>query len=112
MSACSCRNKIYCTLFWLCIFILLTSSFAQSLPVGAFHQLNVDNGVSQNYITTVGKNQQGFNRVCTLYDLQRIDYRNFKTLLYDPAESHSIASNHIAFLEIEAEYFSFENSFG
>lgn len=101
MSECSCRNKIFCTLLWLSLFIPGPSLLAQRFPVAKFTQLNVDNGLSHNNTSDVVQDQQGFIWIGTQYGLQRYDGQKLKTFLHDPADTNSIGGNNICFLELD-----------
>ena len=69
----------------------------------SFQHLNVDNGLSHNYINSIIQDSQGFIWIGTQYGLQRFDGQKLVTFLHDPTDSNSIAGNNITFIEIDQD---------
>ena len=101
MSECSLQIKLCLVLFWLSLVIPAPSLLAQSFPVARFDHLNLENGLSHNYVSDMVQDEQGFIWIGTQYGLQRFDGQEFTTFLHNPADTNTIGGNDINFLKID-----------
>jgi len=92
-----------CLSLFLTILFFQVPVFGQYTQVANFDNYNVENGLSHDYTHAIAQDQHGFIWIGTQYGLQRFDGYKFTNFLHNPADSNSIASNYISFLEVEAD---------
>ena len=96
------RHKLLLFLFIVNLALLpVRSAKATSIPGNEpykFMHLNINNGLSNNEIRAIVKDQQGFMWIGTAQGLNRYNGESFKTFLHDFNDSTSIPFNGIEYL--------------
>lgn len=85
-----------CVLF---AFFLFSSIFAYAQP--KFKVFDTEFGLSDNIVSSIAQDQQGYLWVGTEDGLNRFDGYSFKVYKYNPNEKNSIASNQISCLAVD-----------
>lgn len=83
-------------IFALLFFIALTSP--TSLAGDRFEQLSINDGLSQNTITSLMQDQQGFLWIGTQDGLNRYDGYQFKTFHHNPNQNNTLSDDYITAL--------------
>ena len=78
-------------MLWMCI-LASPKSFAQTAPF-TFSHLDMDNGLSSNFITSIAQDSSGFIWIGSVNGLQRYDGYQFINYIHSPANPTSLASN-------------------
>lgn len=92
--------KLY-TKYILSLLLIINSStlaFSQDQFPYHVHHYNVSNGLSNNWISQLFQDKDGFIWVATQYGLNRFDGKKFTTFTYRPGDSTSISANWIKYI--------------
>ncbi|MFT4926455.1 MAG: ligand-binding sensor domain-containing protein/signal transduction histidine kinase [Phenylobacterium sp.] len=90
------QNLMRCFALLLFAFFLIISSIfpAQAVgPVTRFDHLTIENGLSQNTVSSILQDSQGFLWFATQDGLNRYDGYSFKVFRHDPQDSGSLSAN-------------------
>ncbi len=77
------------------VLIFISSFLFAQKQVFRFHNKGMEQGLSDNRVTTICKDQQGFMWFGTASGLNRYDGNSFKTFKRNPADTSSISDNYI-----------------
>ena len=83
-----------------CLLIGLSLQIAAQQAQPVFRHLNIENGLSNNYVPGIGQDAQGFLWIATQFGLNRYDGSKVVHFLHDPTDSTSISSNELKDLEV------------
>jgi signal transduction histidine kinase/ligand-binding sensor domain-containing protein/CheY-like chemotaxis protein len=79
------------------LWILFCSLIAHATgPSARFDRLSIEDGLSQNTVSGIVQDNQGFLWVATHDGLNRYDGYEFKTYEHDPQDPHSLTANYIS----------------
>lgn len=92
-----CIRTIWCLLFLILLCIQARHAAAQEAAV-PFKSLDISNGLSQNFISTLLQDHRGFMWVGTKDGLNRYDGYSFTIYRNDPYDTSSISDNYITCL--------------
>src|SRR5690606_19455445 len=85
-------------LFYLPVFVWLLPSLQGAAQTVQFQQLNMENGLSQNHITSFLKDSRGFLWIGTSAGLNRYDGHDIKIFRHVPGQATSLVDNDIVSL--------------
>lgn len=79
--------------FFLLLIICMQFFFTQSKPFYSFERISTENGLSNNAVTAIQKDKNGFMWFSTENGLNRFDGNHFRVFLHNPEDKSSICSN-------------------
>ncbi len=77
------------------VFSQTGNNFVQRSPNYFFRQFTVDDGLSQNIISSIHQDHPGFLWIANKDGLNMFDLYNFRVIKYDPSSEYSFSDNYI-----------------
>jgi signal transduction histidine kinase/ligand-binding sensor domain-containing protein len=88
---------VFSWLIFSCIFCFLQKIQAQDYDL-AYQHLTTEDGLSNNFVTTIIQDQKGFIWIGTQEGLNKYDGYSFKIYKSNPEKKYHLSNNHITFL--------------